>query len=196
MLWDGLIFVLIVTLAVAGWNVGIINSWRGPIALLVATLITQQFYIDFSTWIVQQLRMPPDQSVALGYTLMWCAIAIIVEILLSVLLPVASKNKPVFFERAGGAVFGLIRGVIIVLLPMVAMQGPMNKIPAAPPDKSALINPLESGIEKSALLPFFMNMAKGFYPSLKPIVVSEKAPSFKPNFAGTNAVDEMNKPPQ
>jgi hypothetical protein len=192
MLWDGLIVALIITLAIAGWNVGIVNSWRGPIALLIATIATQMFYVDFCTWIVQQLRVPPAQAIGIGYLLLWGAIDITLELLMAMLLPFGSKNKPTFFFRAAGAGFGLFRAFVVILLPMIALQGPI-KIPTAPPDKAALVNPMDSGIDKSGLIPVFTNIAKGLYPATKGLVVSEKEPSFKPNFAGTNAVDEMNK---
>lgn len=192
MLWDGLILGLIVTLGVAGWNVGIINSWRGPVAILIATIATHQFYVDFSTWIVQQLRLPPVQAVAMGYLLLWLAIDIVLEILMSVLIPLGTKNRPVFFGRVAGAAFGVVRAVIIILLPMIAVQGPIN-IPAPPADKVPLVNPMQSGIDKSVAIAFFNNVAKGLYPAAAPLVVSTKEPSFKPNFSGTNAVDEMNK---
>lgn len=192
MLWDGLIVVLIVILALAGWNVGIINSWRGPVAILIATIATQQFYVDFSTWIVQQLRVPPEQGIAMGYVLLWLAIEITVELLMSVLLPWGSKKKPLFFERALGAGFGIFRALVIILLPMIALQGPI-KVPAPPPDKAPLVNPMQSGIDKSGLVGVFNNIAKGLYPAARPLVVSDKAPSFKPNFSGTSAIDQMNQ---
>jgi uncharacterized membrane protein required for colicin V production len=195
MLWDGLIVVLIITLAVAGWNVGIINSWRGPVALLIATIATQQFYVDFCTWIVQQLRVQPNEAIPLGYFLLWLAIDIVCELLMAVLIPFGTKNRPSFFERGAGAGFGLVRALVMILLPMIAMHG-TYKIPAPPPDKAPLINPMQSGIDKSALLPVFVNFARGIYPAAKPLVVSTKEPSFKPNFSGSNAVDEMNKEPK
>jgi hypothetical protein len=195
MLWDGLIVVLILTMMIAGWNVGIINSWRGPIAIVIATLLTQMFYVDFSTWIVQQLRVIPAQGIAIGYILLWCAIDIACEIIMGIVLPFGSKNRPVFFGRVGGAFFGLIRALIIIVLPMIAVQAP-SKIPAPPPDKAPLINPMQSGIDKAGLVGFFNDFSKGLYPSLSGMVVSTKEPSFKPNFAGNTAVDEMNGTPK
>lgn len=192
MIWDGLIVVLIVTLAVTGWNVGIVNSWRGPVALLIATIATQMFYVDFCTWIVQQLRVPPAQAIGIGYLLLWGGIDIVLELLMAVLIPFGTKNKPTFFFRAAGAGFGLFRALVVILLPLIALQGPI-KIPAPPADKAALINPMESGIDKSGLIPVFTNIAKGLYPAASGLVVSTKEPSFKPNFSGTNALDEMNK---
>jgi uncharacterized membrane protein required for colicin V production len=195
MLWDGLIVVLILTMILAGWNVGIVNSWRGPIAIVIATLVTQMFYVDFATWIVQQLRVQPVQAVAIGYPLLWCAVDIVCEIVMNIVLPWGSKNRPVFFGRVGGALFGLVRALIIIILPMIALQGPM-KVPAPPPDKSPVINPMHSGIDKAGLVGFFNGISKGFYPAVSGMVVSDKEPSFKPNFSGNTAVDEMNSTPK
>jgi uncharacterized membrane protein required for colicin V production len=189
MLWDGLIVMLILALTAAGWSVGIVNSWRGPIALVVATLVTQQFYVDFATYVVQQLRVSPDQAVAIAYLLMWCAVEIIAELLLAVVLPFNKKSKPLFFERVAGAVLGLAKGFIIVLLPCVALQGPLENIPKPPEDKSALINPVESGIDKSALIKAFFNVGAAMKPALVKIVISDKTPSFKPNFEGHSVLD-------
>ena len=192
MLWDGLMIVLVLTLAVAGWNVGIVNSWRGPLAIVVATVVTQIFYVDFSTWIVQQLRMPPDQAIATGYVLLWCAVEIVAELLFSLILPFNKKTRPMLFERIAGAGLGAAKGLIIIILPFLALSGPI-KIPHAPADKSALINPLDLGIEKSTLVPVFTGVAKGLLPGVGGLVISTKDPSFKPNFSGTTAVDDANK---
>lgn len=192
MIWDGLIVILILTLAVAGWNVGIVNSWRGPIAIVIATVVTQMFYVDFSTWIVQQLRVSPEQAIGIGYVLLWSLVAIVAELLMNVILPFGTKNRPMFFNRLAGAAFGIARGILIVLLPMIALLGPI-KVPTAPADKSALVNVMETGINKSPTVAFFNGVAKSLYPNFGPAVVSTKAPSFKPNFAGTTALDDLNK---
>ena len=191
MLWDGLILLLFLTLAVAGWNVGIVNSWRGFPAIAIATVVTQIFYVDFATYVVQQLRVSQDQAIAIAYILMWCAVEIVCELLLSVVLPFNKKTKPLFFERLFGALFGLVKAFVVVILPCVALAGPLDNIPKAPPDKSALINPVESGIDKAAIVAFFVNMGKGMKPLLGPVVISDKKPSFTPNFAGNSVLDQQ-----
>lgn len=191
MLWDGLMVALVLTLAVAGWNVGIVNSWRGPFAIVLATVVTQIFYVDFATWIVQQLRMPPDQAIATGYVLMWCGTEIVCELLLSVIVPFNKKTRPMLLERISGALLGAAKGLVIILLPFLALQAPI-KVPHPPADKSALVNPLDLGIEKSSLIPVFTGIAKNAMPAIGSFVVSTKEPSFKPSFSGTTAVDENN----
>lgn len=189
MLWDGLIIVVIVALAFAGWNVGIVNSWRGPFAVLIATLVTAQLYVDFATWIVQQLRVPPQQAVVIGYVLLWGGVEIVAELAMNLLLPFGKKGKPMFFERGAGALLGIAKALFVILLPLIALNGPI-KVPKPPADKDALINPMTSGIDKSALGAIFFSIAKGLTPSLGSIVVSNKEPSFKPNFAGNTFIDE------
>lgn len=192
MVWDGLSVLILLTLAVAGWNVGIVNSWRGPFAVILATLAAQQFYVDFATWILQQLRVTPDQAVAIGYVLMWIGLEIIFELLLNVVLPFNKKDRPMVYERLLGAGLGILKGFVVILFPLIALMGPI-KIPHAPSDKSALINPMDSGIDKAMLLPIYTNVARGLVPIFGRMVMSDKEPSFKPNFAGTTTVDEEEK---
>jgi len=193
MVWDGLTVLIILSLAIAGWNVGIVNSWRGPFAVIIATLATQQFYVDFATWILQQLRVTPEQAIAIGYLLLWIGLEIIFELLLNVILPFNKKNRPLVYERLLGAGLGILKGLVIILFPLIALMGPI-KIPSAPADKSALINPMDSGIDKALLLPMYTNMARGLVPIFGGMVVSGKEPSFKPNFATpTSGEEDKNK---
>lgn len=192
MLWDGLIILLVLALSTAGWNVGIINSWRGPVAIIIATIATQLLYVDFAQWIVQQLQLTPEQAVGLGYILLWCALEIIAELALSVAVPLGTKNKPQFFERAAGAVLGLAKAIIIVILPMIALQAPI-KVEAAPASGSKLFNPMELGLENAVGVKFFAGVAKAMYPTVGPLVASTKAPSFKPSFREKEASDNDDK---
>jgi hypothetical protein len=192
MIWDGLIILLAITLAIAGWNVGIINSWRGPIAIIIATLATQQLYVDFSTWVVQQLRVQPDMAVAIGYVLLWGAFEITLEILLSVLVPLGSKKRPMMFERIAGAFMGLVKAAIVVLLPVMCLQVvDQNGIPKPPPQKNQMTNLIDSGADKSTFIKIFGGIAHGMLPTLGPVVVSKKTPSFQPNFSGKSDDEKL-----
>jgi uncharacterized membrane protein required for colicin V production len=190
MVWDGLMVLLVIVLGIAGWNVGIVNSWRGPIAMVIATVVTQRFYVDFATYVVGQLRMSAEYSIVLAYMLLWIAVEVLCEVLLMVLVQINRKEKPLFFERLFGAAFGLIKGVVILLLPAIAVHAPL-KVPTAPPDKSALINPVESGIDGSNLIPYVSGVGKGLYPGFGGLIASTKEPSFKPDFNG----DDKPPPP-
>ncbi len=181
MLWDVLIALTAIGLALAGWNVGLINSWRGPIAMILATILSQMFYIDFSTWIVQQLMIKPTYATLFGYLMLWLLIEIISEIVMSLFLTWNRKERPRVYDRIGGAVFGLIKWFCIFLFPLIAMQSP-NKIPEPPPTTDNLVNPLKLQIDDSAAIRFFAQLGQGGMSFLSPIVVNKNPPSFKPNF--------------
>lgn len=181
MIWDGVVVLALISLCMAGWNVGLINSWRGPIAMVIATIATQQFYVDFATWIAQQTLSSPAMCAFFGYLMMWLAIEIICEISMNLVLTWNRKDRPIAFDRVGGVALAFVRWAIICTLPMMAMQQP-GKIPEAPKSKDGLINPIKIGVEESGLLKFFGGIGKGLTPGLGGIVLSDKAPSFKPNF--------------
>ena len=197
MLWDGMIILLALTLAIAGWNVGIINSWRGPVAVIIATLVTQQFYVDFAAWIVQQLRVQPDMAVVMGYLLLWGGIEIIGEILLNIVLSFGTKQRPQLFERIAGSALGLAKTFIIVLLPIMCLHASaQNKIPGPPEQTAKLKVLMVSGVEESSLISFFGSIAKAASPTLGMFVISKKEPSFKPNFSRPGEGDATPEPPE
>ncbi len=184
MVFDGFIFLVAIAMAVAGWNVGIINSWRGPLAVIAATVVTQMFYVDFATWIVQQLRVEPAMAVGLGYVLLWVLIEIVVEILLNVLVPLGTKKRPQLFERIFGAALGLVKTLVICILPLMALNVEIT-VPKAPPEKSPMIIPMPSGIDQASFFKMLTPVARGLIPGLGSFVVSTKPPSFQPNFKNT-----------
>ena len=181
MAWDGIIFLAFVALCLAGWNVGGINSWRGPLACLVATLATQQFYIDFATWIVQQLFVKPDWATFMAYLMMWVAIEITTEVIMNLTLPWNRKERPMVYDRIGGVALAIFRWVLIVTLPLMAMHTP-NKVPTAPEKEAAMINLIDMGFQDSHLVSAFTGFAKNLQPAIGGIVTSDKEPSFKANF--------------
>jgi hypothetical protein len=180
MLWDILFLLVALTLAAAGWTTGIVNSWRGPFAMIFATLITQRFYIDFSTWIVQQLRTQPEAAVALGFTTMWIASEIVIEVLMSV-IPLSSKHRPNIVSRILGAVLGCAKAALIFLLPLMALQVPIT-IPVPPKEKIPISFLMVSGVNDSMAIVVFRSLAKEYLPTAGKFVVSTAKPSFTPNF--------------
>lgn len=181
MFWDGFIALAAVGLGIAGWNVGLINSWRAPIALIAATIITQQFYIDFATWIVQQLLVQPDFATFMAYLMMWLVSEIVIEIALNLFLTWGIKDAPRIYDRIGGVVLALFKWFLICLFPLMAMQA-HNKVPAPPTKEEGLINPFAIGFKDSSIVRGFSKLGKDMLPGLGAMVVSNKEPSFKPNF--------------
>lgn len=181
MIWDGLVVLALLALCLAGWNVGLINSWRGPIAMIVATIVTQQFYIDFGTWIAQQTMVQPGFAAFLGYAMMWIVVDIVTEITMNLLLTWGNKDSPRLFDRIGGVALAIVRWTIICTFPLMAMISP-NKIPEAPKSNDGLINPLKVGFEESHVLTGLAGFGKSLMPGLGGMIISNKEPSFKPNF--------------
>jgi uncharacterized membrane protein required for colicin V production len=181
MLWDGLIVIMAVVLAVNGWNRGLIRSWRGPIAMILATVIVQRIYIDFSTWVMSRLRIDPDAAVIIGYLMLWFSVEVVLEIALSMLIRDGVQKRPVIVDRLGGVFYGLAKAAVIVILPLMAISVDL-KIPPPPKDKSGLVLPDSSTAKGSLLLPGFESVAEAAIPIAGNLVVSNNAPSFTPTY--------------
>ncbi len=182
MLWDGLFLVMTVVLAVNGYKRGLLASWRGPIAMILATFAVQQIYIDFSAWVASRLRITPDSAVIIGYLMLWFSIEIVLELLLGLLLKGGPQRRPGAFNRILGVGYGFCKSFVIALLPLMAVSVEL-KIPEPPPDKSGLVVPQFAALEGSYLIPNLKNVAAAMVPLCGPLVVSTKAPSFKPDYA-------------
>lgn len=181
MLWDGLILITAVVLAVNGWNRGLLRSWRGPIAMVIATLIVQRFYIDFSTWIMSRLRIDPAAAVIIGYLMMWFSVEALLEITLSMLVKDGVQKRPIFADRLGGVFYGLAKAAVIVILPLMATAVEL-KIPPPPKDKSGLQLPESSSVKGAILLPGFESVAEAAVPVVGQFIVSTNPPSFTPTY--------------
>lgn len=179
MLWDGLFLIVATVLAVNGWKRGLIASWRGPIAMVLATLAVQPFYVDFATWIVSRLRTSPETAVLMAYLMLWFSIESVLEIVLAMAIRGGVQTRPIFFDRAGGVIYGLFKSAVIITLPLMAVSAEL-KVPPPPPDLSGLVLPSSSSIENSILVPGFKAVAQALLPLAGQFVVSDKEPSFKP----------------
>ncbi len=194
MLWDGLFLIAATILAVNGWNRGIIASWRGPIAMILATLAVQPFYVDFATWIVSRLRVSPETAVLAAYLMLWFSIDSILEIVLAMVIRGGVQTRPMFFDRAGGVIYGLFKATVIIILPLMAVSMPL-KIPPPPPDRSGLALPSYSGVENAYLVPGFKAVATALLPVVGQFAVSTKEPSFKPVYDKPKVI-EGEAPPE
>lgn len=181
MLWDGLFLVVAVVLAVNGWNRGVVASWRGPVAMVAATILVQHFYVDFAAWVTMRLRVSPETAVILGYLMLWFSAEAVLEIVAAMVLRFGPKQRPVFFNRVLGGFYGLAKATVIAVFPLMAASVD-NQIPPPPADKSGLVLPQFAGSEGSYLLPGFRKLGTSLLPSIGPYVVSTKPPAFKPNY--------------
>jgi uncharacterized membrane protein required for colicin V production len=181
MIWDGMILLVAIFLAINGWNRGLMRSWRGPIAMVIATIVVQHFYIDFSTWIMARLRISPETAVIFGYLLLWFSLEAVIEITLAMLIRGGVAKQPLFFDRVGGVFYGLAKAAIIIVLPLMATSVDL-KIPPPPPDKSGLKLPDETAAKGSYLVPGFTKVAEALMPLGGKWVVSENPPSWTPTY--------------
>ena len=194
MLWDGVFVIMCVVLAINGYKRGLVASWRGPIAMVLATFIVQFIYIDFSAWVTMRLRITPESAVIVGYLMLWFSIEAILEILLMALIKVGPRTRPGTFNRIFGIFYGLAKALIITVLPLMAAQVEIN-IPEPPPDKSGLVVPEFAGLQGAYLMPGFKSVARALLPTVGQFVVSSKTPSFKPDYSSPelkNANDTKN----
>ena len=188
MLWDGLFLIVATVLAFNGWKRGLIASWRGPIAMVLATLAVQPFYVDFATWIVSRLRVTPETAVLMAYLMLWFSIEAVLEIGVAMVIRGGVQTRPMLLDRLGGVIYGLFKTTVIITLPLMAVSAEL-KIPPPPADRSGLVLPSYSGIENSYLVPGFKAVAKELLPIAGQYVVSNKEPSFKPVYEAPKQVE-------
>ena len=150
--------------------------------MIIATFVTQMFYVDFGTWIVQQTLIAAHFAAFAAYLMMWLVIEISVEIAMGLVLTWNRKERPMALDRCGGVAVAIARWGLICTLPLMAMLSPNCKIPEPPPKSDGLVNEMKLGFNESHILGFWGNIAKGLLPGLGGVVVSSKEPSFKPNF--------------
>jgi uncharacterized membrane protein required for colicin V production len=173
MFWDLLITGLIAILVFTGNKHGLIASWRGPFVIAGTTLIVQRIYIDFAAWLCKQTGFPAETSVTVAYMLLWILINLVLEILASLPFKVSGQRKPGPFDRAGGAIYGLAKALIIVILPLMALSADIHITP--PQNKGFQPNTIIT-TDSSVLLPHLNKWAKDLMPTFGKYVVSEAEP--------------------
>lgn len=192
MLWDALIITVATVLAVNGWHRGLIASWRGPIAIVLATLAVKPLYVDFSTWLVSRTHVSPETAVLAGYLILWFSIEAVLEIGLEMLIRIRAQMQPRFLDRLAGALYGVVKAVTIAILPLMAVSVDL-KIPAPPPGSSMLMLPGFATGESSYLLPGLKALAVALLEPGGCFVVSTQEPSFKPVFEKPKTAEPKNE---
>ncbi len=178
MFWDLLFIAILVVLGVNGYNRGLIASWRGVVAMAAATLIAQQFYIEFAAWVSFRLKISAEPALVAGYLMLWLSVDTVLEIILAVAIQGARQRRPGALDRICGIAYGLAKSLVLILLPLLVTTVAC-KIPPAPIDKSGLVLPDFLTTNGSYLLPGFRTVAQAMLPIAGKFVVSDKAPSFK-----------------
>lgn len=181
LVFDGLIVIVGTILAFNGYKRGLVASWRGPIAIIAATIAVKYVYVDFATWIMSRLGINPEAAVLIGYLMLWFSLEIILEIVLAMTFKQEAQKAPVMLDRLGGAGYGLLKTAVIIILPIMAVSADI-KIPAPPPDKIRQNIEVFGSRDETYLVSGFRNIARALLPIIGGFVVSEKEPSFKPRY--------------
>jgi len=176
MLLDGLFLVVAIGLAVNGWHRGLIASWRGLLAMILATVAVKFVYVDFSAWLLMRLQGSLLTAVVFGYLICWLTAEILIEMGLGMIFKEESKRKPRFADRAGGVLYGLSKASVIFLLPAMAIAVEIQ-IPPPPAVKTAVSLP-ELRYD-GYLIAGFRQVARALVPVIGPYVVSERPPGFE-----------------
>ena len=180
MIWDLAIGYFGLSFVVSGWFIGLRNSWPAPIAMMLATVITQSFYQNFSALLVQELRMPSGPSVFLGYVILWLFFEFLVEVALVVVLPIRKGFHLGKWNKAGGACMGLAKALMVVIcgcLASICADG----IPV-PPKPPLIALWLSQASRESVLIRLARHTAVSMPATIAQNVVSLGGPSFQPQY--------------
>lgn len=178
MIWDFVVVYVLLTFAVAGWNIGLLNSWRAPVAMLAATFITQVCYLDFSAWLQGETHLPGDSAVFLGYVLLWLSFTIAGEGILFFLVPFdrfRTISKP---DKWGGAILGLAKGGLLLCFATLASVCAVDF--PNPPHYPEIARWVQETSGESNLLDHLRRVAIRLPDPVVASVVAVNGPSFRP----------------
>ena len=196
MILDCLILAMAVFLAVNGWNRGRLASWRGLIAMILATIAVRPYYIEFSTWIMSRLGVSPEVAVVIGYLVMWFSLEAVLEIVLTMVIRTGFQARPKLADRFGGIFYGVLKALTMVILPLMAISVDI-KIPKPPANIQPILSVPDALSGGVYLVPGMQGVAKALVPIVGNLVVSTDAPNYKPVYNQPKKIDESavpNKP--
>lgn len=186
MIWDFAIVYLGVSLVVAGWYLGIINSWPAPIAMVLATAFTQFSYVNAGAFLLDQSRLPADVSFAIAYVILWIIFESIFEYALLILIPIKKRYSAGIPSRLAGAAIGFSKLAIVLTFAMAA--GVSAQHMPSPPPGPPIAAWLAHTTRDSIILRSSRSAASHMPPQLAQRVVSVDSPIFKPSFEDQSAL--------
>lgn len=189
MIWDLVILFMGSGLAIAGWQLGIINSWPAPIAMILSTACTQLLYVHLGAFTLEETRLPGDLAYFISYVMIWIALEMIFEALLLLLLPIKKRFTANIPSRALGMMLGIAKAVTVLVF--AAAAGASSITLPTPPEGSAIVGWMCETTHGSVFLRSARGVAAHMPIALAQRVVSEESPIFKPTF-GDQAVLKVN----
>lgn len=180
MIWDGFILYFAIAFAIAGWNVGFKRSMPSLLPVVLATVVTQALYVDVATFVVEQLRIPPDSAIFITYLLLWLALEFAGEAFLSMLFYSPTPREMLKINRFGGAAIGLFKcATVLVFASLTAL---VNESVPDPPKYDSKAFWIMDTANDSTLLQICENVAAVTPPKVAAAVVSTQKPTYTPEF--------------
>lgn len=186
MVWDFAIVYIAVALAIAGWNIGLRNSWPTPIAMFLATIAVQSSYVDFCAWVFDGTRLTADLAFFAGYIIFWLAAEFGLECALRALLPVPNEFTVSKASRAAAAVLGLAKAAVLVVFATAATVS-CRGLPY-PPSGAPIAEFLIDGAHGSIVLKAARVAAARLPEHVAQQVICWQGPSSRPTFRDGTAM--------
>jgi hypothetical protein len=185
MFCDILLAYLAFTCAVAGWNIGLVNCWPLPFAFIMATVITQAIYINFSAWVIEQLKMPDEPAVFLAYFCIWLFMELICVAALKIMIPIPTRHRPILIEKLFGAGLGFAKMAALIVFATLASLCATDM--PCPPHYSLSSVWMAVTCQHSRLIRASENIAAILPTKVDTFVVSTRAPTYQPHFVEASA---------
>lgn len=179
MVWDCLIAWVVVICTTVGWSLGLLRSATVPVAIVIATFISQNIYIDVATVMADALQLEPSLAVFLGYFLTWLALVSYIDaILIDLFGESLWEHEVKFFSKLAGASIGFCKGFgAFVLASMVAYA--QHQVPS-PPIYSWQNHWIMVLAQDSFFLPKIHKVACQLDKPIGKFVLSDSAPRIQP----------------
>jgi hypothetical protein len=186
MIWDCVIVYFAITLALAGWNVGLVNSWRTPIAMVLSTVVARYVYINVSALLIDGTHLPAAAGVFIGYIMVWLVLEFAFAFVLQVFFPAPRCFRGGRLDRLGGAILGGCKAAAVLCFAMLASIAVME-FPAPPDYPLIALWISESGDESNAVRTL-QQMACGLPPAVVKAVVSQRPPDVQVTYTDWSAM--------
>jgi uncharacterized membrane protein required for colicin V production len=180
MIWDFVVGYVLLTFAVSGWNLGLINSWRTMAASLAATLAAPAIYPNASAWVQEQSGLTADATVFFGYAMVWMTLTLIFEFILFILVPMHRYRNIVKWDKVGGAVVSTAKGLALLSFAMLASICAVDfPDPPISPDVAVWVSQTAA---QSRCVSELRRLALRLPEPVIASVISLRAPTYHPNF--------------
>lgn len=163
MVWlDWLILGILVYNLIGGLINGLLRSLVNLAALIGAYLLTPALKPLMISLVAMVFGLQDMLAVPMGIGLTWTAIYLAISLVGSILGRVLNKTPLKWLDRTGGALFGLLISLILILLPLAAIQS----IPLL-----RQMKPVQETLQQSVCLPTLQPLLNIVQTTVGPAVI-------------------------